>query len=188
MKICDRTLCNRLSANGIDAFVVPLMALHIAQMQTHRLRLGAGSKVFGVRYISSSSSKSPHAFLPRKFYFRIPLVSGEDYLLKSHKCDFLNIQIIFGMPYFGQFSHFISSLQSFIFLVSQYLQASVSIWSPSAKPRAIQAASGKETEKVVPTPNSDSKSRVPPWPSIKDLDIARPSPVPPALRLSELSS
>ena len=29
----DRTLCNRLSANGIDAFVVPLMALHIAQMQ-----------------------------------------------------------------------------------------------------------------------------------------------------------
>jgi hypothetical protein len=28
-----RLLCNRLSANGIDAFVVPLMALHIAQMQ-----------------------------------------------------------------------------------------------------------------------------------------------------------
>ena len=45
-----------------------------AQRQAHRLRLGVGSQEFGVRYISSSSSKSPHAFLPRKFGFRIPLV------------------------------------------------------------------------------------------------------------------
>jgi hypothetical protein len=30
-----------------------------AQRQAHRLRLGAGSQGFGVRYISSSSSKSP---------------------------------------------------------------------------------------------------------------------------------
>ncbi|MFT5160582.1 MAG: Na+-driven multidrug efflux pump, partial [Paracoccaceae bacterium] len=47
-----------------------------AQRQAHRLRLGVGSQEFGVRYISSSSSKSPHAFLPRKFGFRIPLVFG----------------------------------------------------------------------------------------------------------------
>lgn len=42
----------------------------------HRLRLGAGFPEFGVHYISSSSSKPPQSFLPRKFYFRIPLVSG----------------------------------------------------------------------------------------------------------------
>ena len=74
--------CIAICREGIPPYFDPICrttrcssrARGTAPTQAHRLRLGAGSKGFGVRYISSSSSKSPHAFLPRRIYFRIPIV------------------------------------------------------------------------------------------------------------------
>ena len=59
--------CVAICREGIPPYFNPICrttrcssrARATAPTQAHRLRLGAGSKEFGVRYISSSSSKSP---------------------------------------------------------------------------------------------------------------------------------
>src|SRR5690606_42132943 len=54
-----------------------------ARPPAHHLRLGAGSQGSGVRYISSSSFEISSCILPRKFYFRSPLLDRKSTRLNS---------------------------------------------------------------------------------------------------------